>query len=34
MTWRPGYGRVYDSFNPTNTSTWVRNNVTPVSFGG
>jgi hypothetical protein len=34
MTWRPGFGRVYDSFNPTNTSTWVRNNVTPVSFGG
>jgi hypothetical protein len=34
MTWRPGYGRVYDAFDPGNTATWVRNNFIPVTFGG
>jgi hypothetical protein len=34
MTWRPGYGRVYDRFDPQRTETWVVAGQVPVSFGG
>ncbi len=34
MTWRPGYGRTYDAFDPEKTSTWVRDGVVPVTVGG
>lgn len=35
MTWRPGFGNFYSSFDPSNTSTW-RGPLAfvPVSFGG
>lgn len=35
MTWRPGFGNFYDSFDPSNTATW-RGPLAfvPVSFGG
>jgi hypothetical protein len=34
MTWRPGYGRIYDAFDPENTATWRRDNVVPFTTGG
>lgn len=34
MTWRPGYGRYYEDFDPDDTQTWVRNGFVPVAFGG
>jgi Carboxypeptidase regulatory-like domain/TonB dependent receptor len=34
MTWRPGFGRFYDTFDPAVPSTWVRTGFVPVAFGG
>ena len=34
MTWRPGFGRFYDTFDPQDTRTWARNGFVPVAFGG
>jgi hypothetical protein len=34
MTWRPGYGRIYDTFDPDDTGTWVRGGFVPVALGG
>jgi Carboxypeptidase regulatory-like domain len=34
MTWRPGFGRFYEEFDPQNTQSWLRSGSVPLAIGG